>query len=550
MEKKFWAKLGKLCAAIIESRIETVIGKPATEMAKEQIKEYETREILGEALVKAEKRFRGEMEDKELSRALLDLPLSNLPSIQRAFQDFYLRPFSPDFANLLKKKLMADYPNFTAERIDNATHLFIEILTQELIPTSDEARRKLIATAILGVGKQLNTISEHLFEILQKPSPVISYIKNREFKTLISERTRNFIGREFIFKALNEDLSDPNFPSGYILISGEPGIGKTSIAAQLVKEKGYLHHFNIRSQSICSEWDFLSNICAQLITYFNLEYSSIPDHALHNSGFLSRLLSEAAERNKFAPLVIVVDALDEVDLSGASPTANVLLLPSTLPKNTYFILTSREQHEYRLLVDRRKDIHILDKDPSNLEDIRSYIEWDARKDTEFPSILTGWNTSLPAFTDLLTEKSDGNFMYIVHILKDIQNRKLTPQTLGKLENIPAGLKDYYHRHWAIMKELEGDKFKDLYQPVICILATSVKPVSVQLMSKWLQLTNGQVKEVFETWQQFLNADSVNGEYRYRIYHPSFQDFLKEEVGLKPYYAMIAKNLFEDQALWD
>jgi len=55
------------------------------------------------------------------------------------------------------------------------------------------------------------------------------HIRVHEFQTLVNERTRNFVGREFISKAIDRLLQDPNFPSGYIVIRGEPGIGKTSL---------------------------------------------------------------------------------------------------------------------------------------------------------------------------------------------------------------------------------------------------------------------------------------------------------------------------------
>jgi broad-specificity NMP kinase len=34
-------------------------------------------------------------------------------------------------------------------------------------------------------------------------------------------------------------------PAAASLVSGDPGIGKTAIAAELVKSGGHVHHFNI-----------------------------------------------------------------------------------------------------------------------------------------------------------------------------------------------------------------------------------------------------------------------------------------------------------------
>jgi len=46
--------------------------------------------------------------------------------------------------------------------------------------------------------------------------------------------------------------------------------------------------------------------------------------------------------------------------------------------------------------------------------------------------------------------------------------------------------------------------------------------------------------VIEKWRQYLNQSKLEqGEPLYRIYHASFQDFLKEEVGLVKYEDGIA-----------
>jgi hypothetical protein len=168
--------------------------------------------------------------------------------------------------------------------------------------------------------------------IFNEVSPALSpYIHLQEFQALIEERTQNFIGRDFIFKAIDDFIEDPNFPSGYIVISGEPGIGKTALISQLVKQAGYVHHFNIASQNIRSHRDFLGNICAQLIARYKLSHLELPPEATQDSGFLSRLLSEAAQQEPNRPVIVLVDALDEAEDTGLTTSTNRLYLPPILP---------------------------------------------------------------------------------------------------------------------------------------------------------------------------------------------------------------------------
>ncbi len=59
------------------------------------------------------------------------------------------------------------------------------------------------------------------------------------------------------------------------------------------------------------------------------------------------------------------------------------------------------------------------------------------------------------------------------------------------------------------------------------------------VSEWAKLSQGQAKSSIRLWREFLEKEAVNGEQRYRIYHASFQDFLKEQVDLVRYDDMIA-----------
>jgi hypothetical protein len=119
---------------------------------------------------------------------------------------------------------------------------------------------------------------------------------SRCFDSLIAERTWQFVGREFVFKALDAFLADPAQQSGYFIIKGEPGIGKSSLMAHLVKTRGYIHHFNIALQAINKPRQFLKNICAQLIARFELNHPEWPPDAEKDGAFLNQLLQEASDK--------------------------------------------------------------------------------------------------------------------------------------------------------------------------------------------------------------------------------------------------------------
>jgi hypothetical protein len=51
-----------------------------------------------------------------------------------------------------------------------------------------------------------------------------------DYAELIADRTRDFRGREWVFEAINEWLAGPT-GSPVLMLTGEPGSGKTIIAA-------------------------------------------------------------------------------------------------------------------------------------------------------------------------------------------------------------------------------------------------------------------------------------------------------------------------------
>jgi hypothetical protein len=386
------------------------------------------------------------------------------------------------------------------------------------------------------------------------PRPLASQIRTQEFASLIAERTRRFVGREYVFAAIDEALADDDLQSGYVVLRGEPGIGKTAIISRLVHDRACVHHFNVAPLGIRSPQAFLANVCAQLIVRYALDHESLPPEATQDGGFLARLLAEAAEEEANHPIVVAVDALDEAEHVGLPPGANRLFLPPGLPAGVWFVVSTREEAQSRLYADPMVDIYVRDDDPRNLADVKAYIgEYIEANRERMQSRIDEWRVEEADFVDVLTEKSAGNFMYLVHVLRDIARGALTPATVDDIDKLPDGLRRYYQRHWQEMRSANPVNFARYQQPVVCLLATAREPVDLERLLEWTcryweqqgwdpnELEPMAVKDVFGDWREFLNEDELSGERRYRVYHASFQDFLADEVDLVTYHATIGAS---------
>jgi len=385
-----------------------------------------------------------------------------------------------------------------------------------------------------------------VFQTFSQSAPSLaSYIRALQFRALVNERTTGFLGRDSVFERIDELINGEEFDSGYIVVRGEPGIGKTSIAAMLVLRHGCVHHFNIALENICTARKFLENVCAQIITRYHLDHSTLPASAGEDSGFLSQLLAEAVERSAAegqGPVLIVVDALDEVDDSAHPVGANRLFLPRTLPKGVFFLLTTREEIDYRLDVDHEADIWLLEDDPNNLRDLADYISAFLAKHAEVMGTrLTEWGVTSEKFSGELVRLSEGNFMYLAHVLPDIAGGAFRLDTRDGMNGLPRGLIGYYQRHWRSMKDLDALRFSNLQRPILCFLAISREPVTIAQLAEWTRLESGEVRAVISEWRAFLNEDTEVQPARYRIYHRSFSDFLDRREDLRTYHERVTIN---------
>lgn len=358
------------------------------------------------------------------------------------------------------------------------------------------------------------------------------------FRDLIAFHTAEFHGRDFVFRGIRSFLKDRARRSGYYVIQGEPGVGKSALLAKWIDDHSdCLAFFNIAAEGLNTPREFLRHICCQLICKFELPYTALADDFDRSGFFLSMLLQEAAGRlPPGARLVIAVDALDEVKMPAEHEATNVLFLPHHLPENVYFVVTTRPYVDSRLRVADSEPFMIEASSEENLRDAASYVRarW-------HEAGIHAWarrnRVTKAAYVDALLHKSQGNFMYLRHVLTAMSRGQFIDDGLADL---PQGLTDYYRAHWATMRRKAGAAFDDLYQPVLCLLAACSRPVSLQRLAEWTGRREGDVLRALKQWWEFLDEPTARKQKLYRLYHATFREFLEREVepGLERYHEII------------
>lgn len=355
-----------------------------------------------------------------------------------------------------------------------------------------------------------------------------------QYKALIENKLKLFSGREFVFQEFNKFIK--NYPNGYFTVIGEPGIGKSAIAAKYVLDNQLPCFFNIASQGSNTTEQFVEEICTQLSERYNIG---------RNQNNLSAVLQNANDKLKQdEKLVIVVDALDEAQINQEQERSgqNILCLPRNLPNNVYFFLTRRPytSQEKRLRLEPGigfKDLDLNDQQyrKYNREDIKKYLtkvlENNDEQGNEIIRWIEGKGINQNDFIQQLLEKSQINFMYLRYVIGDIANGAYDDV---KLNDLPSGLLEYYRDHWQRMKMNDDSKeieVRVLLTLVALLTNTNSKKIQVTCndIAHYIKESEFKVKPVLLKWKQFLLENKEKQDISYSFYHKSFLDFLEEEI---------------------
>jgi Effector-associated domain 10 len=356
-----------------------------------------------------------------------------------------------------------------------------------------------------------------------------SFTSLSQFQSLIQDKTEGFVGREYVFNAIQTFIQENK--KGYFTIIGDPGQGKSAILAKYVQDTECIAHFNVQLQGPNRADKFLESVCNQLIARYQMPYDFLPSNATQDGEFLGQLLDEVAQRRNGKPVVIAVDALDEVD-SGSYRDANILYLPPHLPNGVYFVMTRRRGVEVPFTTYAPVQISLLDYQIDSQRDVRLYIQKRVDDSGNLRQQIDERQETIIVFTDNIANKSENNFMYLRYVLLDIEKGLYKDLTL---ESFPQGLQGYYDFHWRRMG-MTANPSPDAKIKIVYILGEVKQPVSRQQICEFSGEDASLVQPVLNEWKQFLHEFIKDHQKRYSVYHTSFRDFLHrkdilEETGL-------------------
>jgi hypothetical protein len=365
-----------------------------------------------------------------------------------------------------------------------------------------------------------------------------------------SAKSENFVGRDFVFSAINNFLH--RYPKGYFTIVGVPGSGKSAILAQFVRQNPHTIYYNAQIVGKNRVEAFFPEVCTQLNLLLENLSSTPPQpspqtmteigfiNAHEGSWLFSTLLQQVSDNLPDQKIIIVIDGLDGIDINSQAVGTNLFYLPRYLPDQIYFIFARRPYQKYHsgLLIEAPSQIlDLADYPVENREDVKKYIQRNLTPLTLLPYKGMGEqefsNSPLLPGEGLgersnLIDKNEDNFMYVQQVLTAFAEGFYDqPENIN---SIPLDLESYYQQHW---QKMQGEGLSDVAMDILRVLtAEETQAMSTVAISQIIKADVFDVAEILETWLEFLQEIHTNKETKYQLYHHSFRLYLYDYSTLR------------------
>ena len=405
----------------------------------------------------------------------------------------------------------------------------------------DEIRESIeeVKQEVKSLTKKRNEQADEVLRILVKS----------EFKGDIDFHAKKFqVGtREWIFKSIEDWLDDLASPHRVMVISGNPGMGKTVISAvvsQRMQKVGRLSgsHFCQHNNSRYRDPRLmLQSLACHLCQAMPNYKDALVEQLSRNLG---KDLNNMDVKELFALLfkeplstvqdpgrntLIVIDGLDESEYQGHNELLHVISNHfSMLPVWIRILITTRPERSITEALRHLEPIELKQKREENLNDIQTLFEnqLSNKIGEEHKDILL----------KELVKKSEGLFIYAYFIVDFIQKNVsiLTPDQLESV--LPSGISSVYLSYF---KRLENELCKELnadeehFLRFLCALTAAREPLPVEFIAKILN-PGGKSLTAQRKVNKAISCISTLlpvREGRLHFFHKSIKDWL---IGSSPY----------------
>jgi hypothetical protein len=342
-----------------------------------------------------------------------------------------------------------------------------------------------------------------------------------------------FIERDDLLAAIDKFLATQ--VSGFFLLAGKAGLGKTAFATHLAQARGY--HLHVIEPSDMPAM-VRKHLGARLIRDWGLtgmlDDDALPPSADRESWFANVLAAAAVARDAEQPglrIVLVIDGVDEMRIGNAGEAVG---LPPRLPDGVYVVVTCRSGSAALDHWAHVPSVEIVAGSDANLFDMRRMLEHVIHQSALAGVIARSGHDPQEVVTTLLN-RCAGVWIYLRFVLADLTSGR---RSLEDLHDLPDNLWAYYA---ATIRKWERD---DAHWPtvglgVFAALAASRSGMTADMLAEVIGAGEiaaraGEIAGRAEAFldgplEAFCHVERTGGVSHYRLYHSSLRYFATGEI---------------------
>jgi hypothetical protein len=407
----------------------------------------------------------------------------------------------------------------------------------EVVRKLGRMEKKMESRLDAGFEKVSKKIDESLIQVKSSTDDILSECLNEhDFKDEIQSFYENYTEgtREWVFDQVSKWLNDKSSNNRAFIISGQAGMGKSTIAAVTCKRFpehfGACHFFQYNNSRYDDPKILLQSLAAQLCHVIP-EYKQNLTNNL--SGNKAQLLDDQNIEGMFSMLfeepfsnipdpgkhfLIVIDALDECWQEEKQKLVDLITkFDHKFPRFIRFLITTRPETDIARKFQVLNPLCLEPDDELNLNDLRLFFEDKLATISEY--VPSG------EIVEKLVQKSEGLMLYASFLCKLSENGSIISNT----EDLPAGIEEIYDRYFnRLEKELRnlGIDEKQFLKFLSAILV-SKQPLPLALLERLLS-SDKDLSSAGRTLLKLINCLSsllVIKDESVSFFHKSVNDWL-------------------------
>jgi hypothetical protein len=389
----------------------------------------------------------------------------------------------------------------------------------------------------------------------------------------LDDLTHGFVGRGWLIDQVNAFISQDVFR--YMVIVGQPGIGKSAFAARLVQlGKANAYHFCVaREGGSLEPIAFVRSLGEQLargvpgfgehiinqapmkkidVTQEIKELKGGTVYGVYIEKFVVQgpsaqeafqvLVREPLQRwagsqPGHTRVVLLVDALDEATRLDRHPNiADLVNEARDLPAQVRWLLTSRPDSvaSFTTMLPSHQPM-VLDRSEGNLRDVGEYVDAALAESAIAVALQTAAMDPAVLRKELLT-RSSGNFLYLKYVLQRLRDDIAAGHAPAPADRLPVDLDAVYNEFLdRVLASKAKDDWRRIYRPVLGVLAVAQEALIFEQLTAFSAVDEQDTNDVVEDLRQFLDVPPTGQVGTYRIYHASFADFLIDRTRNPAYW---------------